>query len=264
MLELLLKFMSLSFRDQLHRKEFLETTKSDLFYCKELNISRKSIIYGAIKQSLVAFGKDGKKPIYAFCLFFGMFLAVESFLPFGSLFFIFVVLPFMFSGFTSAIYLSGKTVSRVLKMSFLNTFLSLALMLIFWQEQSIQCLGCFRAGNLMMSLGYGPASAAIVLLMFSGLVWSFSALLRYAIYSRRPLFGAISMLNLVAQASIFLPQIVFTNYLSPLTFNAPGVVNFINSAYSPLVYFGIFGYSALSGFLLLTAKLRRESQLKLA
>jgi hypothetical protein len=180
------------------------------------------------------------------------------------MFFVLVVLPFIFSGFTSAIYLSGNTLSRVSKISLLNTFLSLSLMLMFWQEVSIQCEGCVRAGNSMMSVGYGLARPALLLLMFSGLVWSFSVLLRFALMSRKPLFGVISALNLVAQSLIFLPQIIFTNYLTPLKFNAPEVVNYINSAYSPFVYFTIFVYSAFSGVLLLVANSRRESQLKLA
>ena len=229
MRDLFLKLLAYSYPKGQSRLDFVEESKSDLHHAPELQITVPSIWRGILKQSALRLYSDPLRFSLATLVLLGAFLFIQMSRMYGGyLSFYLVILPLLLNGIGSSVYLAGKSSATVLRVSLAGFGSFMTLVLMFAQEQSIQCIDCIRAGNYLMIFGYGPLTSAFVLALLCLFTWGYIQIARWALRARKPLLVGSFTLTFLIQSFLLFTAMINTHYLEPLSVGNNEIIMFLD------------------------------------
>jgi hypothetical protein len=265
MRNLLVKLLAYSYPKGQSRLDFVEQSHSDLHHAPEIQMAILPIWRGIVKQSFLRLYSAPVKFSVLTLTLLGTFLFIQMGRLYGGyLSFFLVILPLLLNGIGTSVYLAGKSSATVLRFALAGFGSFLILILMFAQEQSIQCFGCNRAGNYLMIFGYGPLTSAFVLAILGLFIWGYIQISRWAHQAKKPLVMGSFTLTFLIQTFLLFQAMINTNYLEPIQIGNNEIIMFLDRVSSPQLFLSLLGWLAISGMVPIVMKVLSTRKLKAA
>jgi hypothetical protein len=183
----LLNLLSKAYPKGQQRSDFIEITESDLINAASLGLDAKSIVRGALIQSLKS--AAAKRSLHVFVLYFVGILYLISIIGRPGFDWISLVLLTLlgFKAAVGSLYLNLKASSKSSLLLLISSFSALALQLILQMGEAISCSDCTDPylGSSSALLPFVFSSAVFVALLSFGTLVSFAWTVQSLIVSGR-------------------------------------------------------------------------------